>query len=415
MSLYDILACPICKVRVIRENGFLRCTQCGQTFPIVKGVPVMFPDGSIPEIKHESELVVRRTYDPWVHRVILQSLLDHQIVLEVGSGNMALDDPCIIRMDVQLSPYVDLVGDIHALPLLPESVDYIFSLAVVEHLRNPFVAAQAMYEALKDGGYIYHECNFVFAYHGYPHHYFNASMQGMEQIFSQCVPLRKGIATYQMPSFALDMVLRTYLNYSHAREYPHGRCLTALLEQIVNQDLKEYDIYFSEDEALNVAAGTYFAGMKQTSPDATLIPLVIKNVWERNKYLQERFPNINQLTTIDNTLTWAKREGRNQFLEIAEYLDNIVPYNKRGSAACWDRSEIHSMPLIEPRFSAMAFNPDDPMRVRAQIAESRIQSNLPAINQQLSLIQQGVKVLKSEGPISLIRKLLGYIARSISR
>ena len=135
MSLYDILACPTCKVRVLKENETLRCPQCGQVYPVIDNVPVMFPDGRIPEIKHESELTVRQTYDPWVHRVILQSLLDHQVVLEVGSGNLALDDPCIIRMDVLLSPYVDLVADVHALPFLPESLDYIFSLAVVEHLH----------------------------------------------------------------------------------------------------------------------------------------------------------------------------------------------------------------------------------------------------------------------------------------
>jgi len=56
---------------------------------------------------------------------------------------MALDDPCIIRMDVTLSPYVDLVADAHYLPFLPESVDYIFSLAVFEQLHDPFLAAKS--------------------------------------------------------------------------------------------------------------------------------------------------------------------------------------------------------------------------------------------------------------------------------
>ena len=364
MSLYDILACPVCKVHFVRRNDTLHCTECGQAYPIVNGVPVMFLGGGAPEIQHQSELHVRNTYDPWVHRVILQSLLDNQIVLEVGSGNMALDDPCIIRMDVKLTPYVDLVADVHALPFLPECIDYIFSLAVVEHLYNPFLAAQSMYKVLKDGGYIYHECNFVFAYHGYPHHYFDATMQGMEQIFSQYVPLRKGVAPYQMPSFAIDMVLRTYLEHSHAYEHFHGRRLVNLLEQVINQDLRQYDIYFSEDEALNVAAGTYLVGVKQATPESSLIPSVIKDVWERDKELQDRFPNINQLTTVDNILVWAKQDGRNQYPEIACYLDNIVPFNKRGSKAPWDRSVVHSMPLIDPCFGAIGFDPDDPKSSR---------------------------------------------------
>ncbi len=153
--LFEILACPTCKVKLTRSDDFLLCNQCGMKYPIVNGVPIMLPDGKIPEYTHSASLTVRQSYDPWVHRIILQSLLDHQIVVDIGAGNMALDDPCIIRMDISLTPYVDLVADVHFLPFLPESIDYIFSLAVVEHLRNPFLASQSIYNALKDGGFIY--------------------------------------------------------------------------------------------------------------------------------------------------------------------------------------------------------------------------------------------------------------------
>ena len=331
----------------------------------------MFPDGSLPEIKHESELLVRDTYDPLVHRVILQSLLDNQIVIDIGSGNMTLDDPCIIRMDVMLNPYVDLVADAHHLPFLPESVDYIFSLAVFEHLRNPFQAANSIYETLKDGGYIYHECNFVFAYHGYPHHYFNATLQGLEQIFSAFVTLREGIAPYQMPSFALDMLIRTYLRYTHAREYKHGKHIANLLNTILNEDLTQYDIYFSEEEALNVAAGTFFAGIKQDSPDSTTVPEIILEIWKQNKELQYRFPNVNQLTTSNNILAWAKQEGKDHYKKIAEYLVSINQFNKRGSQSPWHRSEIHNMPFVEPKFVAINFDPEAPMAENARIADLR--------------------------------------------
>jgi uncharacterized protein YbaR (Trm112 family) len=191
MSLYNILACPNCQITLVRDIDHLYCNKCQTNFPIINGVPILFPDGSLPEIVHQETLNVLNSYNPWVPRLMLQSMLDDQIVLEVGSGNMALDDPCIIRMDVMLSPYVDIVADVHALPFLPESIDFIFSLAVFEHLSNPFLAAESIFEVLKDGGYIYHECNFVFGYHGFPHHYFNASMQGMEQIFKAFTSIRK--------------------------------------------------------------------------------------------------------------------------------------------------------------------------------------------------------------------------------
>ena len=57
-----------------------------------------------------------------------------------------------MRTDVSLTPHVDLVADVHALPFKPGTVDYVFALAVLEHLRNPFVAAASIHEALKPGG-----------------------------------------------------------------------------------------------------------------------------------------------------------------------------------------------------------------------------------------------------------------------
>ena len=279
-SLYDLLACPTCRIKVVRQDDYLYCANCQTSFPIINNVPIMFPDGRLAEIEHQTSLNVLDSYNPWVPRLMLQSLLDDQIVLEVGSGNMALDDPCIIRMDVMLTPYVDIVADAHALPFLPGSLDFIFSLAVFEHLRNPFLAAQSMYEVLKDGGYIYHECNFVFGYHAIPHHYFNATMQGTEQIFHQYNPLRKGVAPYQMPSFAVQNVLGTYIQYSHAAEHADGRESIAQLHQVIDSGLRHLDKYFSEEEALKIAAGTYYAGMKQNTPSSTLIKNEIVQIWK---------------------------------------------------------------------------------------------------------------------------------------
>lgn len=328
MNLFDILACPNCKVSVSQQDDTLICPSCNQAYPIINGVPVLFPDGSVPDIQHESELALRHSYDPWVHRTILQSLNDDQVVLEIGSGNMALDDPCIIRSDVTLTPYVDVVADAHALPFLPESLDYVFSLAVFEHLRNPFQASQSIYEVLKDGGYIYHECNFVFPYHGYPHHYFNATMQGMEQIFAQYTDLRMGVAPYQMPSFMLNAVLGSYVGHSKAHEHEHGKRLTDALLKILDMNLVDFDIYFSEEEALNVAAGTYYSGYKQELVDSSLIPKPIRDIVNHDAALSQRFANSNDLTKPDNVLLWAKHEGRQAYPEIEAYYAGRRQFSK---------------------------------------------------------------------------------------
>src|SRR5512139_3466717 len=131
--LLDILACPICRSPLERTRDELICVQSGHRFPIMNEVPILFPDGRTVEIEHEAPLIVRGGYDPWIHRNVMQSLTRGHIVVDIGAGNMTLDDPCIIRTDVTLTPYVDLVADAHALPFRDESVDYVLSLAVLEH------------------------------------------------------------------------------------------------------------------------------------------------------------------------------------------------------------------------------------------------------------------------------------------
>ncbi|MDE3091526.1 MAG: class I SAM-dependent methyltransferase, partial [Chloroflexota bacterium] len=316
------------------------------------------------------------------------------------------------RMDVTLTPYVDIVADAHALPFLPGTLDFIFSQAVVEHLRQPFVAVREMYRALKDGGYVYHECNFVFAYHGYPHHYFNATLQGMEQIFAQYTPLRAGVAPYQMPSFALQMVIATYLRHSQGRGFTHGRHLVQLLEQVLNQPLMSHDIYFTEQAAQNVAAGTYFFGVKQTTPDATIIPSVIKTAWVNNPELRRRYPNLPNLGTIDNLLIWAQTEGWKTFAEIETYLSHLERFDKRGDdKTLWDRSTIRSLPLIEPRFGAIGFNPDDPLEVQSQRAESQTQ---PPVSSH-SVFAKGVAILRNSGFRQFGVATMRYLVRQVRR
>jgi uncharacterized protein YbaR (Trm112 family)/SAM-dependent methyltransferase len=393
-GLFDLLACPVCKEEVERDGDRLLCAACPRSYPIVNGVPVMFPDGSVPTIVHEQELVTAGTYFPWIHRVVLQSLLDNQIVLELGSGNMAIDDPCLIRMDVHLTPHVDVVADAHFLPFRSGVFDFIFSLAVFEHLRQPFDAADEIRRALKDGGYTYNECNFVFAYHGYPHHYFNASVQGLEQVFKKFQILRSGVAPYQMPSFALQMVILTYLRHTTLGHYQEERPFFRLLEQLVNNDLIHYDRFFvNEADAAYVAAGCYFFGLKQDTALGTVIPTPVWDAWETVPGLKERFPEPRNLGAAANLLRWAREESQG-YQAVAEYLASMEPFHKRGQGAAFDRGTIRGMPFVEPRYGTLRDYPTNspPPRKRATGLRRRIGAKLQSgLRQMANLLERSEK------------------------
>jgi uncharacterized protein YbaR (Trm112 family)/SAM-dependent methyltransferase len=356
MNLYDILACPVCKGALIRQDIALLCSHCQRTYPIINNVPVLLPDGSVPVTQHQHALQMRSGYDPWIHRVILQSLPFNAPILEIGAGNMSFNVPHIIRMDVTLTPYVDVVGDVHALPFLPQTFAFVFSLAVIEHLRQPFVAAQEMYDVLCNGGYVYGECNFVFPYHAYPHHYFNMTQQGLEEIFKPFTRLRSGIAPYQMPSFAIRALLDTCLDILGPGDHPGLQQLQELFQQILDQPA-----------ALRCAAGVYFAGVKPPQLMSEAIPDLVQSMYTQTPELQQRFPSMLDLSTANNIMIWAQTEGRQCSEALAEYFDTLVPFCKNGVAGEQNRTALRDAGVVEPIFGHIP----EPSRQRSVLLYSK--------------------------------------------
>lgn len=391
MSLFNILACPHCKVHVERNDQQLICIKCHRRYPIVNGIPVLLPDSSIPITQYQHELNIRPSYDPWIHRVVLQSLHDSAVILDVGAGNLVLDLPNVIRMDVTLTPYVDIVGDVHALPFLPDTFDFIFSLAVFEHLRQPFVAAREIFAALRNGGYIYNECNFVFAYHGYPHHYFNASKQGLEQVFANFEVLRSGVAPYQMPSFAIRMLLSSYIRDLQSQN-KESQALKQLFQNVLDQPLGTYDGFFSEDVALNTAAGVFVFGRKHTPKSSEVIPAFVQNAWTQAPDLQQAFPNMFNLGTASNVMIWAKTQGRRQFNAIEEGFRTLTAFQKDGSDHTADIQSFQALPLVEPVFGNI---PDTQRSIILSKTVEQLQEDITDLEAMLTRKNEHIVYLES--------------------
>ncbi|HEU4325538.1 MAG TPA: class I SAM-dependent methyltransferase [Roseiflexaceae bacterium] len=371
-------------------------------------MPVLLPDGSVPETVHQHKLDVRLGYDPWIHRVVLQSLPPGAVALDLGAGNLALDLPNLIRMDVTLTPYVDVVGDAHALPFLPGTFDFMFSLAVIEHLRQPFVAAQEMHQALRDGGYVYGECNFVFAYHGYPHHYFNASQQGLEQVFQAFTKLRSGVAPYQMPSFALRMLLLTYLQHFPPSDAPEIIAFHRALQNILDQPLSTYDGFLTEEQALQTAAGVFFFGYKAVSESA-VIPQPLQEAWAASPALQARFPQLYDLGHADNILRWSKGEGCAGDPSIAALWERAIPFQKADRVMTDAVATFESWPVIEPVYSNI---PDqarnglfDPQAEAIQRATAPLEQQIAEKNEHIARLESLLRRVESGRVMRLLRWL----------
>lgn len=101
------------------------------------------------------------------------------MILELGAGIDVCEHPNLVKTDAFVySSDLDYVVDAHAMPFEDNSFDYVYSLAVFEHLHSPWVAAKEIFRVLKPDGKVYTLTAFMQHVHAYPHHYFNMTPDG---------------------------------------------------------------------------------------------------------------------------------------------------------------------------------------------------------------------------------------------
>ena len=87
--------------------------------------------------------------------------------------------------DIHPGPGIDVVGDAHSLTasVAPGSLDGVFSVAVLEHLAAPWLAAAEINRALKMGGETVHVTHQTWPLHETPNDFFRMSDQALRSLF----------------------------------------------------------------------------------------------------------------------------------------------------------------------------------------------------------------------------------------
>ena len=181
------LLCPRCR-RLLGEAARLpgACPECGLAFPRLHGCPVLR------EVTAGEQIDLSATHDLPIHDsarlpipFVRQALHSGGLVLELGAGIDTCTHPGLVKTDAYLySPQLDYVIDAHRLPFQDATFDFVYSLAVFEHLHSPWIAADEIGRVLKPGGQVYTLCAFFQHVHGYPDHYFNITDAGLRRLFS---------------------------------------------------------------------------------------------------------------------------------------------------------------------------------------------------------------------------------------
>ena len=124
--------------------------------------------------------------------------------------------------DIHPGPNIDVVGDVHSLSAIvaPGSLDGLFSIAVLEHLVAPWLAAVEINRCLKIGGETLHVTHQTYPIHETPNDYFRMSDQALRSLFGPAhgfEVIECGLA------HPVRIMPPTYMRYSSWLQVPMGR------------------------------------------------------------------------------------------------------------------------------------------------------------------------------------------------
>jgi SAM-dependent methyltransferase len=215
----ELLRCPrvdehsgqSCHGRLERDGlDALRCIECRHSYPSTeRGFDFLTTELRAAAGIEDTENVSSWGYDPWAAEIIDQC---PGLVLDNGSGLKGTYYDNVVNFEIVDYPTTDVLGVGEHLPFADATFDAVLSLVVLEHVRDPFRCASEITRVLKPGGRLYAAVPFLQPYHGYPHHYYNMTLRGLENLFTEQIEIeRSGVPQYGLPIYTLTWFLNAYL------------------------------------------------------------------------------------------------------------------------------------------------------------------------------------------------------------
>lgn len=163
----------------------LRCTGCGHEYA-VDGLLNCLPEGMAATTEIEfTGAVCSHGYDADVERVLRGVEAEGGMALDCGAGWRHVLRPSVITTEIFPYPSTDVLAVSQRLPFADGVFDAVLSLHVLEHVSNPFACAAELLRVLKPGGTLFAVTPMIAPEHGFPHHYFNPTREGLSQLFGR--------------------------------------------------------------------------------------------------------------------------------------------------------------------------------------------------------------------------------------
>jgi len=198
-NVWNILLCPHCGSSLDSSNQGATCSGCQSYYRYTKtgaidirlqqpktykydltlGTPLLpesepdfgvLPINSNPEVDSSNSDVFHLTRESLSY--FPKAKTDNSLMLDLGCGNdLVHREICEhagfehVGLDYE-SEKAPILGDAHSLPFQNESFEFMLSIAVLEHLRFPFVAMKEAYRVLKPNGIFIGTVSFLEPFHG---------------------------------------------------------------------------------------------------------------------------------------------------------------------------------------------------------------------------------------------------------
>jgi len=214
-NVWNILACPDCGGALQNSRDCVSCAGCETRYPHAQsgaldlrlqgpkkssyeftlGTALLVPPGvdfgalrenDNPEVDYRDSRVPFRlskellSYFP-------RAKTDRSLALDLGCGSTIHRQACehagfeYVGLDYE-SQEAPILGDAHSLPFRDESFEFVLSIAVLEHIRFPFVMMKEAYRVLRPKGVFIGTVAFLEPFHGdsFYHHTHLGTYNGLQ-------------------------------------------------------------------------------------------------------------------------------------------------------------------------------------------------------------------------------------------
>lgn len=262
------------RVRVNADIAPLRAQKKERIEPILKrDIPIKLHDSGVydalsDELRAqtrivETDSVSSHNYDPSIVEAIQE--IGDGLALDCGAGKRNVYYGNVVNLEIVNYDTTDILAVGESLPFIDDSFDAVFSIAVLEHVRDPFRCAAEIVRVLKPGGILISAIPFLQPVHGYPHHYFNATPQGHRRLYEDTLDIESVEVPLSLhPVSSLSWIVRTWAQAlpPHARSQFLDMRVSEFLEHLPELRKRAFSALLPAEAKRTLCSGTLLRARK---------------------------------------------------------------------------------------------------------------------------------------------------------